>query len=286
MPIQITCPNPVCLRQLQTREEFAGKSVACPACHQVIRVPAFTSQEEEPINLAVPVECATGAVPETLSGPQSCTSCNAPMPSNAVLCVSCGFNRKTGKKLSTVRVRQAKAVIQMSAAKAVALSFYGLGGLFAFPFLHVILAGELLSALVILPLGTGFILFAYFFDRTTVAKVTVSSTRKGKVTCNVVYESFHIPYRQRKFHLSPDDRLVLCHEVRTQAIIITVVLLCLGFFPGVIWWLVILRKCTFLEIRCAEKGRVIQFSTHWGEDALRHLIDAIREVEYLPIERG
>src|SRR3954453_11523320 len=40
MPIKFRCPNPQCKKVLSVKDELAGKRAACPACKQVLKIPA------------------------------------------------------------------------------------------------------------------------------------------------------------------------------------------------------------------------------------------------------
>jgi hypothetical protein len=83
----MTCPNPACQASLK-REAPAGTKLRCPRCNTMFVVPP------EPAPAA---EAGTiGLVPETES---SCPECKAVLPPRAVLCVNCGFDLRTGKKL-------------------------------------------------------------------------------------------------------------------------------------------------------------------------------------------
>jgi hypothetical protein len=63
-------------------------------------------------------------------------------------------------------------------------------------------------------------------------------------------------------------------------------LLLIGIIPGVIWWRVLLAERTFLQVRNTITDDVQSFPLFWSEKELRYVIDTIREVEHVPIERG
>lgn len=71
MPIHLTC---VCRKPIKVKDDLAGKRIKCPACGKRLNVPG-----------------------------NSCPGCGASLAAQAVVCVACGFNRKTGKRLETVR---------------------------------------------------------------------------------------------------------------------------------------------------------------------------------------
>ena len=67
------CPN--CRRVLKVGDELEGKQAQCPECGQ---------------NLTVPVRPKADLV-------AACPSCGANMPADAVFCVECGYDRRSGK---------------------------------------------------------------------------------------------------------------------------------------------------------------------------------------------
>lgn len=104
MPIVFHCPS--CGRLLRVAEEYRGKRSKCPACAVVSTVP----QEEEgaPGAYAVagadrpaPAAPAPGYEAETV-GP-TCPGCHRVLPKGAAICVTCGFDLRTGKRRETVR---------------------------------------------------------------------------------------------------------------------------------------------------------------------------------------
>ncbi len=99
MSIQVICE---CGKSYKLKDETAGKKVRCPNCQAVIRVPAdMGSAADTSANMPDPLpsqEPAKASRPE--SGIQ-CPSCQAPLDENAVICVQCGLDLRTGKKLTT-----------------------------------------------------------------------------------------------------------------------------------------------------------------------------------------
>lgn len=121
MAIEFVCPT--CGKTLKLRDEAAGKRGRCPQCQAVITVPDQSLAEDDLIEIVPadappakkppalppkpvkpPVSTAmTPAAPEAVSAAtKPCPGCGKALPEKAVICVSCGFNLKTGKKLQTV----------------------------------------------------------------------------------------------------------------------------------------------------------------------------------------
>ena len=84
------CPN--CGQRLEAAPEMAGAQVECPACHQSFIVPA--QQDEGGINKLRLKNSGPPQVP-------SCPHCNLSLPPDTVICMNCGRDLRTGKKLKT-----------------------------------------------------------------------------------------------------------------------------------------------------------------------------------------
>ena len=103
-----------CARSYSWKPELAGKRVKCK-CGQPLSVPASNPAEEadaagfEGLMPADDHITATAAAPAASRGGPSCPSCNAPVDPAAVLCVNCGHNLKTGKKLKTTKLASSAA---------------------------------------------------------------------------------------------------------------------------------------------------------------------------------
>jgi DNA-directed RNA polymerase subunit RPC12/RpoP len=87
---KFVCPS--CGKQYKWKPELAGRSAKC-ACGAKIVVPA-TAPVAPPATTLLPDEPVKAGV--------KCPSCGAELPPNAVLCVTCGYNLKTGQTLSVV----------------------------------------------------------------------------------------------------------------------------------------------------------------------------------------
>ncbi len=120
MAIEFTCPT--CGKVLKLRDEAAGKRGRCPYCKGVITVPESPMDEGDLIEI-VPADAPKKppalskpavakppppAIPPKPVQPQAtpaarvCPGCKQPLAEKAVICINCGLNLKTGKKLQTV----------------------------------------------------------------------------------------------------------------------------------------------------------------------------------------
>src|SRR5262245_43431015 len=84
MSIRFSC---TCGKPLQVKDEQAGTRARCPFCRAVVSVPAGAQEEPESLPGVVPF--------------MTCPKCKAEWPPETVVCVGCGYNFKTGKKLKT-----------------------------------------------------------------------------------------------------------------------------------------------------------------------------------------
>lgn len=100
MPIAVTCR---CGNALSAPDNLAGKAVKCPKCGQPLSIPkpqitqnSWIADMLDDLGVDKPPE---NSVP--------CPGCSELIPQSAVVCVKCGYNSQTGKKVSTT-VRQTK----------------------------------------------------------------------------------------------------------------------------------------------------------------------------------
>jgi hypothetical protein len=142
--------------------ELAGKRVKCPKCGNALTVGAaqgaVTPSSQATAGGAAAIPVASPATPafggdfglaglldeagvkQKATGENACPSCGEFMAPEALLCIHCGYNRKTGKKLTTEKIKKveakklgaptaaAKAGAAKSAASAGALNPYASPG--------------------------------------------------------------------------------------------------------------------------------------------------------------
>ncbi len=83
MPIVVGCD---CGKTFRVKDELAGKRVKCSSCGKPLFIP-------------LPSASVDKSKP-TLSSTKDCSACKKPMPNDAVICVHCGLDLRTGKMLS------------------------------------------------------------------------------------------------------------------------------------------------------------------------------------------
>jgi hypothetical protein len=62
-------------------------------------------------------------------------------------------------------------------------------------------------------------------------------------------------------------------------------MVCVCLVPAIVWWFFLLRARTFLHIENMDGIKIASLSVFWDENAIVQLVDTIREVDYVPLER-
>jgi hypothetical protein len=135
MPIKVTCQ---CGQSFAAKDELAGKTVKCPKCTKPLKIPEAGPRVAAPTAAATPQRAAPQPIPQQ-AGPQQprapqpglggslpsaasaaslfdeagigqaaagtlpCPSCGAALPESVVLCVKCGYNKRMGRRMETIR---------------------------------------------------------------------------------------------------------------------------------------------------------------------------------------
>ena len=86
MAISVTC---TCGKQFKVKDELAGKRGKCAACGQVLSIPAIPSSA-----------ALEKAIPAPL---RACPACWEALQPNAVICLHCGHDLRTGKQVSQAK---------------------------------------------------------------------------------------------------------------------------------------------------------------------------------------
>lgn len=110
MPIAVGCQ---CGQRFAAPDHLAGKQVKCPKCGSPLSIPSGNPAATAPPQPQMPAApTAPAAAPRDFfaeagfaaNAPNmtNCPACRAPMNVQAVLCVKCGFDRRTGKQMQGV----------------------------------------------------------------------------------------------------------------------------------------------------------------------------------------
>ena len=119
MPITFHCQ---CGQRLSARDELAGRATKCPKCGAQLTIPAGKAAEPDrpAVHEDIPVRDEPPPVPKAAplppiqpapqppvrpapqpQSPAACPGCGAAMTVGAVICVTCGYNVKLGRRMET-----------------------------------------------------------------------------------------------------------------------------------------------------------------------------------------
>lgn len=107
MAIIVNCP---CGKRLSAPDSAAGKRVRCPGCQKVLVVPAPDPPPDERMSALLDGVEAQQAT--------RCPSCNEPLAPEAVLCVHCGYDLRTGEHVGQTAPPQRKSKRKKGTKKA------------------------------------------------------------------------------------------------------------------------------------------------------------------------
>ena len=93
-PIRVACD---CGREFRAKAELAGKQVKCPACSRPLAIPCTQAV----VSLQSQAARASVTLPASPEGGAACPHCQAALPMNAVLCISCGYDLRTQQQTVT-----------------------------------------------------------------------------------------------------------------------------------------------------------------------------------------
>jgi len=112
MAITFTC---ACGQRLSARDDLQGKTTKCPKCGASLTIPAAdpaAPEASQPAPSSVPAPRTTP--PPVIAPPlddipvreapppqSACPGCGAGMPLGAIICIACGYNAKTGRRIET-----------------------------------------------------------------------------------------------------------------------------------------------------------------------------------------
>lgn len=289
MARRLRCPS--CDARLPAAEP--GTRVRCHDCDTAVRVPAAPDPDERPARKGrtnrrpEPPPPKPGSDDELVAlglDGDPCPSCRKIMARGAVVCVECGFNRKTGKKLR-MKVRAVEHQLD--------------------PALPVV-ARAILAAVLILPCvasglvglvgqvesgnRAGLVAFAGLWSLvwlTVLGSFTRMRAVKDTAGRPTLYAStwlWFLPVRTRTLNLRNYECLYYGYQRgvsdtgKAVFLIITLCLLTVGVCPGLIFWLYVFYKETF-TLELGSPGRDRRLSICKGnETRMRAFADRLKEV--------
>ncbi|MCA9231066.1 MAG: hypothetical protein KDA57_10465 [Planctomycetales bacterium] len=108
MAIDFSCSS--CQKSYHVKDELAGKTAECTACGKKMRIPTLVPvASESDLNLKdliddeLPTKASATLTPAVT---QKCPECSAPLAIDAVLCVACGYDKRSGDILETESEQQ------------------------------------------------------------------------------------------------------------------------------------------------------------------------------------
>ncbi len=87
MSISVECH---CGERLSVPSDLAGKRYPCPVCQANLEVPSEETAHSEESAYRAEAIC-------------KCPKCRKEWPNKTAVCIECGYNFRTGKKLKTIR---------------------------------------------------------------------------------------------------------------------------------------------------------------------------------------
>lgn len=106
--IKFRCKN--CTQKIGVKDEYAGRRIKCPKCGQAVRIPVPKPEPaEDPYELDLSqLEAsdppstsmlASIATAESATAGKTCPNCGQALTEQAVLCINCGTDLRSGKSL-------------------------------------------------------------------------------------------------------------------------------------------------------------------------------------------
>jgi hypothetical protein len=168
MSIDFRCDG--CGQTLRAGDQFQGQTMQCPACRASTVVPVKLLFAEG-VTGSRPGPPPLGALApgQVIATAPHCPSCGTALAADAVLCVECGFDRRTGKRQKTKKRRLKRRFdVTMPLASRIAAA----ATVVLIPFLYMHRAGTFLWFLVppCLLLAIAFVIPHGFMSRITVRR--------------------------------------------------------------------------------------------------------------------
>lgn len=249
MTIKVTCS---CGQAYRVKSELAGKRVRCKKCDAAIIVPGGTrpqrledtrSVDADPLGFDGEFQ----NIPDLPGLGRKCPNCMAPLEPHAVFCICCGFHLQTGRQAKTVRDATAgqyhPSITQLRTAFGL---IGGMSLLFGLAIVAVALSSEgkltaVVPGMVLVFLGSAGCTAAMI----AASEIRIERTPQGKA--EIVQSRGLGPLRLvRRYEADAFEAVWFVQEVgkvsdHTFLLAFLLLLLCFGFLPGLVWWMLLLR---------------------------------------------
>ena len=301
MSIDLTCQQ--CGQVCRIEKARSEEQIDCQKCGSRIAAippPAFATArpvaEADDEYTMAPLETDEVLVASRPVSPRStptgslCKNCQASLPPKAVLCVSCGLDLRTGTKLHTI-VERSPGQIELHWQPAARVGLVATGAIFAMPALISFL---MLFSTPPIDVAITFLFTLLFFGFLS-ANLLALAVRQGATVSatKLPNESGRIAIKRRfgfwtlKSSWSADQFVSVCYvqkrfSMETPLLIIMLCLLCAGFIPGVVFW-VLLRKGDQFQYRVdlfrKEGGRIVLYrGNEFNKSDVSAIVRMIHEV--------
>ncbi len=298
MHIEASCS---CGRAYRLRPELAGKRVKCKDCGGSFEVPALSTSEDDDWSAALSstdVSADAGALSDDALGldgyalqnvpvvPQrTCSKCGSGLQPEAILCLNCGFNSKTGQQVKTVREVEAgehrlSGGPMQTALTVVGVFFLLVGGIVTLVAFSEENGAVALAIGIVIGLGGAFVCTcALLLRRVVSVDLAVNGKTEIVKSAGIGPLKFVSHYPAAEY-----DAVWFVQTAKKQdsnrglMLFIMLLLFCMGAIPGIIWWVILLRgdEDTHVgyrvELRKQDQRSVVLLSG--GEDA-KHDANAI-----------
>ena len=131
MPIKVQCGS--CEAAFKAKDALAGKRVRCPKCKKPLTIPAAAgvggAASARPRSKPAKASGAVRSNPNPMMGlldeadvkgvtrGPTCENCAAELTPGAVLCIECGYNMETGKRVASEIDEDSRSSSEMTAAE-------------------------------------------------------------------------------------------------------------------------------------------------------------------------
>jgi hypothetical protein len=289
MTITFTCSG--CGRRLKVSEVYRGKRTKCPECAAVSVVPAGDEPPpaEEGAIQEAPAESGVarvGLAPGQAEGigvselGRTCPGCRKVLPRDAVLCVDCGYDLRTGRRLELAQERFEK---KWDSGMPLPLR---IGMLIALECLCLpagAMTGDVFWGLALVFAGSVFLVLLLG----TYIKLHVVRTTKGKILVTRTWCLLFIPAIRHQVNARNYDVLVIdTSRPNVIGIIASILLVFLCVCPGLIMAYIILTRTTsHIFLRKRQKDEEFMVYQTMDDNKMREVVETLQELAGLRIDR-